>query len=150
MPASKPMASASGKVQLADKMKQKSLMSFFGKPSVTSTSVQNSKLKSSVKDTSKNDASHRDIDAHSSDPPVPEVHTPFSKGNSQSSGITSAMYTRSSDGGFSAKETPPTSDPIDVDMSDEDKRCPAKSVMTNVSTRKFYQGYPRMPLEYAL
>ncbi|KAI0935020.1 hypothetical protein AcV7_003936 [Taiwanofungus camphoratus] len=135
MPASKPMASASGKVQLADKMKQKSLMSFFGKPSVTSTSVQNSKLKSSVKDTSKNDASHRDIDAPSSDPPVPEVHTPFSKGNSQSSGITSAMYTRSSDGGFSAKETPPTSDPIDVDMSDEDKRCPAKSVMTNVSMR---------------
>ena len=38
-----------------------------------------------------------------------------------SSAVESATYTRSSDGGRSFNETPPTSDPIDVDiLSDED------------------------------
>ncbi|CCL98235.1 uncharacterized protein FIBRA_00229 [Fibroporia radiculosa] len=92
-------------------------MSFFSKPAGQesgSSSDPNSKRKA----TSTTKARARDS-ALSSDPIIPEVHTPLAKANSQSSGITSATYTRSSDG-WSGRDTPPTSDPIDVDMiSDE-------------------------------
>ncbi|OCH88410.1 DNA mismatch repair protein Msh6 [Obba rivulosa] len=104
-------------------MKQKSLMSFFVKaPANASTSGASSK--GSSKKSSKPVPRERQTpDIPSSDPAVPprDVHTPLSKGHSQSSGIASATYTRSSDGGLSAKDTPPTSDPIDVDMSDEEE-----------------------------
>ncbi|KAI1786071.1 DNA mismatch repair protein Msh6 [Ganoderma leucocontextum] len=110
----------------ADKMKQKSLMSFFGKkdgadskgpsgtdkpkpkPAVTATPAKSTRTKL------------RDKENPPSSPPAPtEVHTPMPKGNSQSSGIVSATYTRSSVGGSSGRDTPPTSDPIDVDMVSE-------------------------------
>ena len=120
-PAAKPNATV-------DKMKQKSLMSFFGKkddadtkalpandkpkpkPAVTETPAKETRLK------------HREKENPPSSPaPVKEVHTPMPKGHSESSGIASATYTRSSEGGSSVHDTPPTSDPIDVDMlSDAD------------------------------
>ena len=91
------------------KMKQKSLMSFFGKPQTKANAPA-----------AKPEPRLARSDASSSSPAVKEARTPLSKANSQSSVVTSAMYTRSSDGDFSTHETVPTSDPIDVDMlSDE-------------------------------
>ncbi|TBU51269.1 DNA mismatch repair protein Msh6 [Dichomitus squalens] len=117
------MASATKSNANADKMKQKSLMSFFGKkdgvdtkaspaadkpkpkPAVTGTPAKATKTKLREK-----------LNPPSSPLSTKEVHTPMPKGNSQSSGIVSATYTRSSEGGSSIRDTPPTSDPIDVDM----------------------------------
>ncbi|KAI0350882.1 DNA mismatch repair protein Msh6 [Trametes cingulata] len=111
----------------ADKMKQKSLMSFFAKPAggkddgdvkpkatpkpkpTATPKVSKTSVKENV----------RSEDASSS--PAKEARTPLPKGSSQSSGIVSATYTRSSEGGSSARDTPPTSDPIDVDMITEDE-----------------------------
>lgn len=92
-------------------MKQKSLMSFFGKPDATKTKSKPTAetLAGSTKPTATKDFDHS----------TASLRTPAGKGASQSSGISSAKYSRSSDGGSSAFETPPTSDPIDVDMSSE-------------------------------
>ncbi|EIW55250.1 DNA mismatch repair protein Msh6 [Trametes versicolor FP-101664 SS1] len=95
-------------------MKQKSLMSFFGK---TPTKDEKTAATPNLKATS---AKEKAPDADASSPVVTEARTPLPKGSSQSSGIVSATYTRSSEG--SARDTPPTSDPIDVDMiEDEDE-----------------------------
>lgn len=94
-------------------MKQKNLMSFFGnKGDTKSTPAGKSKPAATPKVA-------KTTKADPSSSPVKDVHTPLPKANSQSSGIASATYTRSSDGGRSAFETPPTSDPIDVDMLSE-------------------------------
>ncbi|EMD35324.1 hypothetical protein CERSUDRAFT_124668 [Gelatoporia subvermispora B] len=135
--APQPSSASTGKANGGDKMKQKSLMSFFAKAPVNSTTTgarPNAADKPSAKVTPRE---RHTPDAPSSDPPVPpaEVHTPLSKGQSQSSGIASATYTRSSDGGLSAKETPPTSDPIDVDMSDEEQAAPRGSGIRTGLTR---------------
>ena len=122
----------------ADKMKQKSLMSFFGKkdgadskapsatnkpkpkPAVTATPAKSTKTKL------------RDKENPPSSPPAPtEVHTPMPKGNSQSSGIISATYTRSSVGGSSGRDTPPTSDPIDIDMLSEVEADPSEALQSS-------------------
>ncbi|KAI0739110.1 DNA mismatch repair protein Msh6 [Daedaleopsis nitida] len=98
----------------ADKMKQKSLMSFFGKnddSKATATGNPKPLATPKVPKTKPNGSAHNILLS-----PTKDVHTPLSKGNSQSSGIASATYTRSSEGGSSAIDTPPTSDPIDVDM----------------------------------
>ncbi|GBE83778.1 DNA mismatch repair protein [Sparassis crispa] len=120
------------KSQPADKMKQKSLMSFFGKQSAKSSAT----LDAASKARAKIPARVHDT-APSSDPPIPEVRTPMSKSTSRSSGVMSATYTRSSDGALSAKETPPTSDPVDVDMlSDEEDDVSQKSVEKSTTTRQ--------------
>ncbi|KAI0760099.1 DNA mismatch repair protein Msh6 [Fomes fomentarius] len=99
-------------------MKQKSLISFFGnKGDTKSTPAGKSKPAVTPKVAKTTKAERKEEDPSSS--PVKDVHTPLPKANSQSSGIASATYTRSSDGGRSAFETPPTSDPIDVDMLSE-------------------------------
>lgn len=95
----------------ADGMKQKSLMSFFGKTDAIKT-----KSKSTAETSAGSTKATATKDSEQS---TASLRTPAGKGASQSSGISSAKYSRSSDGGSSAFETPPTSDPIDVDMSSE-------------------------------
>lgn len=116
-----------------DGMKQKSLMSFFGKSDATSKSTKTAtpKSKTGVKAgaSTKKQTAAETLDEPSS------LRTPAGKGASQSSGISSAKYSRSSDGGSSAFETPPTSDPIDVDMSSE---LDDESTTEPVSLRPFY------------
>jgi hypothetical protein len=92
----------------ADAMKQKSLMSWFGQPS----SSNNSNPKpANAKLTAQNVASN----SASKSRQVPK--TPDPKGRDALVAISpAAMSSRSSDGGLSALDTPPTSDPIDIDM----------------------------------
>ncbi|KZT71945.1 DNA mismatch repair protein Msh6 [Daedalea quercina L-15889] len=112
------------------KMKQKSLMSFFGKPSATKASTSAAKEPATQAKSAKEMQKYAQEDAFLPSPAVIEARTPLSKTTSQSSAITSAMYTRSSDGGFSAHDTPPTSDPIDVDMlSDDDETGNVKATV---------------------
>lgn len=117
-------------------MKQKSLMSFFGKTptkdgdaktaappkakAAATPKVEKVAATPKVAKTASKEKAEKTSEADASSPVVTEARTPLPKGSSQSSGIVSATYTRSSEG--SARDTPPTSDPIDVDMiSDEDE-----------------------------
>lgn len=114
-------------------MKQKSLMSFFGKtptkdgdaktaapPKAKAAATPKSEKTAATPNLKTTAAKEKAPEADASSPAVTEARTPLPKGSSQSSGIVSATYTRSSEG--SARDTPPTSDPIDVDMiSDEDE-----------------------------
>ncbi|RPD75422.1 DNA mismatch repair protein Msh6 [Lentinus tigrinus ALCF2SS1-7] len=101
-----------------DKMKQKSLTSFFGKKDDTkSTPTEKTKVAATPKITKTKMKGVEKENPPSS--PAAEHRTPLPKASSQSSGIVSATYTRSSEGGKSAFDTPPTSDPIDVDMASE-------------------------------
>lgn len=127
-------ANNQSKAQSADKLKQKSLMSFFGKPSTsTPEKCESNSSKKAGKLTSP--FASKDVPPDtSSDSPLLEVATPLSKSNTRSSGIVDATYTRSSDGGWSGKDTPPTSDPIDIDMlSDEDDGASVRSTAKPVS-----------------
>lgn len=118
----------------ASKMKQKSLMSFFNKAPAAGAS-SSSKPAAEAPTASKTassapvkaaDASERVQTDTSSDPP--EARTPKSKHASLSSIVADASYTRSSDGAESFAQTPPTSDPIDVDMlSAEEDEVKAKA-----------------------
>lgn len=120
------------------KMKQKSLMSFFGKQPVTKPSTSAVSEPKTQANTGKGTRKSLAPDASLSSPVVVEARTPLSKTTSQSSAVTSAMYTRSSDGGFSAHDTPPTSDPIDVDMlSDEEELGSMKSAKRPVTMIAF-------------
>lgn len=121
-------------------MKQKSLMSFFGKPA-QNTTTPNAKAKprlapkSEAKPQLKGDSSS-DVDV---------FQTPASKGPSQSSvTVASAKYSRSSDGG-SIAETPPTSDPIDVDMlsAEEDAEGTGRSGKVKAVSTVFHHSRSR-------
>ena len=111
------------KAKDTDNMKQKSLTSFFGKKedATSAAPTEKPKPKPSVAATPQRPKgkAQEKADAQSS-PLVKVLQTPLPKTGSQSSGVTSATYTRSSDGGRSAFETPPSSDPIDVDMDSSD------------------------------
>lgn len=115
-------------------MKQKSLMSFFGKTptkddagNAKAAVAQKPKVAATPK-TTKTSTKENVQDVDASSPIVKEARTPLPKGSSQSSGIVSATYTRSSEGGSSARDTPPTSDPIDVDMlTDGDEQDATRS-----------------------
>ena len=132
---------SSGKSQ-GGNLKQISLMSFFGKASTTTATsssstptlkskaaTASSATKSIAKTRSKIDTSSEDVQPESEDEPT----TPPKKA-SLSSVVGSAKYTHSSNGVDSAMETPPTSDPVDVEMmsvdeDDEDeKKSPVKAV----------------------
>ncbi|KAI0792522.1 DNA mismatch repair protein Msh6 [Abortiporus biennis] len=130
-----------------DKMKQKSLMSFFGKAnSDANTKTPNSKSvpKTPAKTPTAKSKPIRN-DAPSSDPPVGGLSTPAFKSNSQSSGVQSAKYSRGSNAGSSGLDTPPTSDPIDVDMLSAEEgdqndaksqKSPSKPLATGRKKRK--------------
>ncbi|TCD63485.1 DNA mismatch repair protein msh6, partial [Steccherinum ochraceum] len=107
--------------QSGENLKQKSLISFFGKTSGQDTSTP-AKSRPAAKFTAKS----RDNAGSSSD--VDVFKTPVSKLGSASSSLTvaSAKFSRSSDGA-SVAETPPTSDPIDVDMLSAEEDEWAKS-----------------------
>lgn len=113
-----------------ESMKQKSLMSFFSKPSGNKSGEDNVKV-SSMKLAAKS----RPPAPRSSSPPADSDYgnrTPASKGSSAI--VVDASYTRSSDGGSSFKDTPPTSDPIDVDMEDIETE-PPKTVSHDVDSK---------------
>ena len=135
--------------QAADKMKQKSLVSFFGKKdgAANATSSDKSKPKLVPAATPKRPSGR--VQGKENPPvssPASEFRTPLPKASSQSTGVGSATYTRSSDGGHSTFETPPTSDPIDVDMISSDidtsemaQSSVGKSVCPHVSTSIYLQ-----------
>ena len=101
-------------------MKQKSLMSFFGKPA-TDKSTQKPAPKASGKPSTASNASK-----------AQKPSTPESKGSDIPAPTSSAGA--SSGGESSVKQTPPTSDPVDVDMLFEEEivkeRVQAKAVST--------------------
>ena len=129
----------------AGKMTQKSLMSFFNKAGASSSSKPKEQpLKAgkatpsapAIQSSKTADALERALTDTSSDPPVPPgARTPVSKHASSSSIVIDATYTRSSDGAHSYAQTPPTSDPIDVDMlsPDEDQVQVKKPARATVS-----------------
>jgi DNA mismatch repair protein MSH6 len=95
-----------------DEKKQKSLLGWLSKPAATKVANPSSAVNGPV--TSSSPSGRDSI-----------FETPSNKKRitlgTDSPAVRSANFTRSSDGGRSANETPPTSDPIDVDMSsDED------------------------------
>ena len=126
-------------------MKQKSLMSFFGKqPAANATAPAAKEPTTQPKARANTDKLVKDS-ASSSKPAIKEPRTPLSKTTSQSSAITNAMYTRSSDGGFSIHETPPTSNAIDVDMlSDEDEGLGKRVTKAPVHSSAFVLKVPLM------
>ncbi len=109
-----PLPSAKSKPQeQKDQKKQKSLLGWFSKPADTKVANSSSAV--------------RNAPVTSSSPSGREsvFETPVVKKRAtlgaNTPAIRSATYTKSSDGGISFNETPPTSDPIDVDVSsDED------------------------------
>ncbi|KAF8889581.1 DNA mismatch repair protein msh6 [Infundibulicybe gibba] len=104
-----------------DSKKQKSLMSWFGKDPT-------SKLAPKIKPATTTPAkTSRDSDASS------VLQTPDSKSlNTRKRKLSSAPSISSSDGGDSIHQTPPTSDVIDVDMSDDGEQ----HVKSRLSKRK--------------
>ncbi|KAI0642601.1 DNA mismatch repair protein Msh6 [Trametes meyenii] len=132
-----PKASQGG----VDKMKQKSLTSFFGKPATKDDGDAKAKVapKAKVTVTPKfaKTSSKENMRREDASSPLKELQTPMPKGSSQSSGVVSATYTRSSAGGSSARDTPPTSDPIDVDMTSdaEDREADMSSAARRTASR---------------
>ncbi|KAI0319317.1 muts domain V-domain-containing protein [Amylostereum chailletii] len=116
-----------------EKLKQKSLVGWFSKPPAgadakTKTSTTKPRLATSS--------------AHSSSSPPPEstYQTPISKKNNasfanESLALVSSTYTKSSDGGSSFKDTPPTSDPVDIDMLSGDDEPKAVSKPTRMKRK---------------
>src|SRR5579863_9972500 len=95
-----------------DQKKQKSLLGWLAKPAAAKATSSSSAVNAPVTSSS---PSGRDS----------VFETPSTKRRttlgSDSLAVRSATFTKSSDGGRSINETPPTSDPIDVDISsDED------------------------------
>lgn len=107
----------------ASGMKQKSLMSFFGKASVgandskSDTKEKQGTNKKPMKSKNASKSAPGPVnDEPSSDPLAPSTRTPLAKHASKSSVLAGTSNARSSDYASSAMETPPTSDPVDVDM----------------------------------
>src|ERR1700728_4493320 len=108
-------------------MKQKSLTSFFGKPSAA-------KAGSSQKPAAQSSGKPSSLNASKSQNP----RTPESKGlHTLAPNSSAGASSKSSGGGSSVKQTPPTSDPIDVDMlsaeEEENERVQAKGVSNSAS-----------------
>ena len=130
-----PSAAAGSGAKQQEKMKQKSLMAFFNKSSAPAASTISAKVKpqdggkAAKEPSSSSGSKSRSNDAPSSD--TPDVHTP-SKGISHLSVVESPHGTHSSNVPSSPMETPPTSDPVDVDMlSDEEETSRTKSDATS-------------------
>ncbi|KAF7798458.1 hypothetical protein EIP86_009679 [Pleurotus ostreatoroseus] len=126
-------------------LKQKSLMAFFGKAKATASNATKSASNAKSKPEEVNEGHMKPSHSRScsqadltSDPPaLPE--TPPKKG-SQSSAVGSATYTHTSNGISSGRDTPPTSDPIDVDMmsmaEDEEDNDPLPKAQQPLSRGK--------------
>jgi DNA mismatch repair protein MSH6 len=113
--------------QQQEGMKQKSLMGWFSNPPDAKSSPVAAKptrprLSSTVADASSSTAP-------SSSLPLPqEPETPVQK-KKNTAAVSDANFTKSSDGGSSMPDVPPSSDPIDVDiLSDEEARRQMRSV----------------------
>ncbi|KAF8504398.1 DNA mismatch repair protein Msh6 [Russula emetica] len=124
-----PLPSAKSKPQeQKDQKKQKSLLGWLSKP--TDTKVANS-----------SSAVVRNAPVTSSSPSGREsiFETPSTKKRTtlgaDAPAVRSATFTKSSDGGTSFNETPPTSDPIDVDMS-SDEDVPGRGIKSARTKRK--------------
>jgi hypothetical protein len=123
-----PLPSAKSKPQeQKDQKKQKSLLGWLSKPA--DTKVANSSSGSVV----------RNAPVTSSSPSGREsvFETPSTRKRTtlgaDAPAVRSATFTKSSDGGTSFNETPPTSDPIDVDMS-SDEDVPGRGIKSVCGT----------------
>lgn len=119
-----PLPSAKSKPQeQKDQKKQKSLLGWLSKPA----------------DTKDSSSAVRNAPVTSSSPSGREsiFETPSTKKRTtlgaDTPAVRSATFTKSSDGGTSFNETPPTSDPIDVDMS-SDEDVPGHSIKSVCGT----------------
>jgi hypothetical protein len=114
-----PLSSAKSKPQeQKDQKKQKSLLGWLSKPAVTKVANSSSAVNAPV--TSSSPSGRDSI-----------FETPSTKKRNTLGtdlpAVRSATFTKSSDGGTSFNETPPTSDPIDVDMS-SDEDLPSRDI----------------------
>ena len=109
-----------------DQKKQKSLLGWFSKSATTATKVSSSAVNAPVTGTSSSPSGHDSI-----------FETPSTKKRTtlgiDSPAVGSATFTKSSDGGRSIDETPPTSDPIDVDLS-SDEDLPGRGIKSVCDT----------------
>lgn len=117
-----------------DQKKQKSLLGWLSKSAATDTKVANSSsaVNALVTGTSSSPSGRDSI-----------FETPSTKKRTtlgiDSPAVGSATFTKSSDGGRSIDETPPTSDPIDVDIS-SDEDLPGRGIKSvcDTSYMRFY------------
>lgn len=121
------MAPAKSKPQeKKDQTKQKSLLGWLSKP--TASKVANSSSSVNTPVTSSSPSGRDSV-----------FETPLAKKRTilgtDPPAVESATFTRSSDG-RSVNETPPTSDPIDVDMS-SDEDLPGRGITSVCSTYKW-------------
>ncbi|KAH9994684.1 hypothetical protein BJV77DRAFT_1059906 [Russula vinacea] len=122
-----PLSSAKSKPQeQKDQKKQKSLLGWLSKPAVTKVANSSSAVNAPV--TSSSPSGRDSI-----------FETPSTKKRNTLGtdlpAVRSATFTKSSDGGTSFNETPPTSDPIDVDMS-SDEDLPSRDIKSARTKRK--------------
>ncbi|KAK7056522.1 DNA mismatch repair protein msh6 [Paramarasmius palmivorus] len=123
------------KSKSSENLKQKSLMSFFGKPangnSSASTPTTARKSTSGKSAESSKDASKTPKSTRPAEPPS----TPEPRGRNNRA-LTSSVPPSSSSPGSSVKDTPPTSDVIDVDMSSPEGERSSIRVRTGQGKRK--------------
>jgi DNA mismatch repair protein MSH6 len=114
------MPSAKSKPQEKDQKKQKSLLGWLAKPEAAKAASSSSAANAPVTVTSSSPSGRDSI-----------FETPSTKRRttlgSEYPAVGSATFTKSSDGGRSINETPPTSDPIDVDIS-SDEDLPSRDI----------------------
>lgn len=123
-----PLPSAKSKPQeQKDQKKQKSLLGWLSKPA--DTQVANSSSKSVVRNAPITSSSPSGRESIFETPSVKKRTTL----GADTPAIRSANFTKSSDGGTSFNETPPTSDPIDVDMS-SDEDVPGRGIKSVCGT----------------
>ncbi|KAI0697052.1 DNA mismatch repair protein Msh6 [Cytidiella melzeri] len=114
---------SSDKTATGDKMKQKSLMAFFSKPGAAPAASSAKPVENTKKNTAKPFKTASASESRVDDAPSSDILEAPAKGGSQPSAVESPRGTRSSHAPSSPMETPPTSDPVDVDMLvDEDKK----------------------------
>ncbi|KZT01205.1 DNA mismatch repair protein Msh6 [Laetiporus sulphureus 93-53] len=138
-------------------MKQKSLMSFFAKPSATTSAAAPSASVPFMKprlSTNNARGPPRPLNEAFPSSPALDACTPR-KSDSQSSRVTSSMFTRSSEGDLSGKETPPTSDPVDIDMLSDDgselgKRHGRKPIMSRLKRKMMVEDSDEEAEEIAM
>ncbi|KAJ3752036.1 hypothetical protein EV360DRAFT_97567 [Lentinula raphanica] len=101
------------KSKSSESLKQKSMMSFFGKPQQSTPSSQNKKSKPAKDTQTKPKPKSKPKDASSDSP----LQTPATK-KTNLRVLNSSLAASSSSCGSDIQDTPPTSDAIDVDMLD--------------------------------
>jgi DNA mismatch repair protein MSH6 len=103
---------APSKLKPQENVKQKSLISFFGKKPEDSNKPGVKSIKQGISSKSVASKSHPTSTSPRSEPKTPESKGPEARILSSSL----AKSSRSSDGGLSEIDTPPTSDPVDIEM----------------------------------